>query len=92
MMWPSWKTCRPFTIVVERAGHRVVVHDDEFEPDARDVDWLEAVGERGWVVLTKDNNIRYRAVEFQALTAAKVRAFTEFLKTEFEKIPALRVR
>src|SRR5258708_16549877 len=24
--------------------------------------------------------------------AAKVRAFTEFLKTEFEKIPALRVR
>jgi DNA-binding transcriptional LysR family regulator len=24
--------------------------------------------------------------------SAKVRAFTEFLKTEFEKIPALRVR
>ena len=57
------KLAEPFTFFVDRslggafvadalreAGHAVVVHDDEFEPDARDVEWLRAVGERGWVI------------------------------------------
>ena len=32
-------------------------------------------GKQGWIVLTKDKNIRYRAIELQALLTAKVRAF-----------------
>jgi len=57
------KLAEPFTFFVDRSlggafvaralrenGRTVVVHDDEFEPDARDVDWLQAVGKQGWVV------------------------------------------
>jgi hypothetical protein len=33
------------------------------------------VGRRGWIVLTKDDRIRYRATERTALASAKVRAF-----------------
>jgi predicted nuclease of predicted toxin-antitoxin system len=57
------------------AGVEVRVHDDLFPQDAKDEVWLGEAGQQGWVVLTKDKNIRYRAVELQALTAAKVRAF-----------------
>ena len=37
--------------------------------------WLAEAGKRGWVVLTKDKHLRYRAVETNALMSAKVRAF-----------------
>jgi predicted nuclease of predicted toxin-antitoxin system len=57
------------------AGGIVEVHDNHFEADARDETWLKAVGQRGWVVLTKDKNIRYRVGERQALTSFGVRAF-----------------
>jgi hypothetical protein len=53
----------------------VVVHDDEFPPDARDVDWLTAVGAHGWVVLTKDARIRTNSLERETLLAANVAAF-----------------
>ncbi len=82
------KLAEPFTFFVDRslggafvagalrhAGHAVVVHDDEFEPDARDVDWLQAVGARGWVVLTKDARIRTNALERRALLSANIAAF-----------------
>ena len=82
------KLAEPYTFFVDRslggvfvagalreAGHLVVVHDDEFEPDARDVDWLQAVGQRGWVVLTKDARIRTNALERGALLSANVAAF-----------------
>jgi hypothetical protein len=82
------KLAEPFTFFVDRslggnfvagvlreAGYRVVVHDDEFKPDARDVDWLQAVGERGWVVLTKDARIRTNALERGTLLSANVAAF-----------------
>jgi PIN like domain len=29
---------------IREVGHSIVVHDDEFESDARDVDWLREVG------------------------------------------------
>jgi predicted nuclease of predicted toxin-antitoxin system len=57
------------------AGEEVRVHDDFFPQDAKDEVWLAEVGRRGWVVLTKDQHIRYREVEVQALLAAKVRSF-----------------
>jgi hypothetical protein len=53
-------------------GH---IHDDHFAPGATDEEWLSAVGPRGWIVLTKDTRIRYRAVERMALMQAGVRAF-----------------
>jgi hypothetical protein len=36
---------------------RVEVHDDHFLTGADDADWLQIVGPRGWVVLTKDERI-----------------------------------
>jgi len=57
------------------AGEQIRVHDELFPQDARDEDWLSEVGRRGWIVLTKDTRIRYRATEIAALLAARVRAF-----------------
>jgi hypothetical protein len=57
------------------AGALVEIHDDHFAPDAKDLEWLPAVGARGWVVLTKDDRIRYREHEREALLASGVRAF-----------------
>jgi hypothetical protein len=82
------KLVEPFTFFVDRslggafvaaalreAHQNVVVHDDEFQSDARDVDWLRAVGAKGWIVLTKDARIRTNALEREALLAARVAAF-----------------
>jgi hypothetical protein len=33
-------------------------------------DWLRIAGERGWVVLTRDDRIRYRPAEQRALIEA----------------------
>ncbi len=60
---------------LREAGAEVRVHDEHFPQDTRDEVWLGDVGKRGWVVLTKDKHIRYRAVELHALRAANVLAF-----------------
>lgn len=50
--------------------------DDLFPQDAPDVEWLGKVGHQGWVVLTRDQRIRYNKVEREALFAANVQCFT----------------
>ncbi len=40
-----------------------------------DVEWLTLAGSEGWVVLTRDKNIRLREIERNALVAAGVAAF-----------------
>lgn len=57
------------------AGEQVEVHADHFPEAAPDADWLRVVGERGWIVLSKDKRIRYRRNETDAIQAARVRAF-----------------
>jgi hypothetical protein len=60
---------------LREVGETVEIHDDHFAPDAKDEIWLVEVGKRGWIVLTKDDRIRYRATERTALMSAKVKAF-----------------
>jgi hypothetical protein len=60
---------------LREAGAWVELHDDHFSQDAQDQVWLAEVGNRGWVVLTKDKRLRYRAVEKNAMMSAGVRAF-----------------
>lgn len=60
---------------LRNAGVTVEVHNDHFPPDARDDTWLLEVGKRGWVVLTKDDRIRYRSTERAAVVAAHVALF-----------------
>lgn len=57
------------------AGLQVIVHDDRFPPDARDEQWLSMAGENGWVVLTKDSQIRYRTTEREAILESNARVF-----------------
>jgi hypothetical protein len=57
------------------AGLRIEIHDDHFRPEVEDQVWLSEVGARGWVAITKDERIRYRAIEREALVEAGARAF-----------------
>jgi hypothetical protein len=64
-----------FPAPLRDAGFIVEIHDDHFAPDAEDEVWLAEIGKRGWVAITKDERIRYRAIEREALMRARVRAF-----------------
>lgn len=57
------------------AGATVEVHAGHFAADGSDEEWLAACGQRGWIALTLDYRIRYRASERSALKDHKVRAF-----------------
>lgn len=57
------------------AGAQVVAHDEAFDQNATDVDWLAHAGRRGWVVLTKDSAIRRHAHEKTMFRDAACRVF-----------------
>jgi hypothetical protein len=61
--------------ILRAAGLNVLVHDDHFAQNAPDPQWLAAAGENNWIVITRDERIRYRVAEKQAMRRAKVRAF-----------------
>ena len=48
---------------------------ETFGTGTPDVNWLPQVGERGWILITKDKNIRKREIELRALNQSRVRAF-----------------
>lgn len=48
-------------------GIKVEVHDDHLPPDAPDEEWIELVGQRCWVAVTRDRNVRYRGAELAAI-------------------------
>ena len=50
-------------------------HDGNFAPGAPDDEWIREVGRRGWIVLSKDEKIRYRVAEKRAIAQAAIRAF-----------------
>lgn len=56
-------------------GAQVKLMTEEFGSGTLDKDWLPVVGERGWLLITKDRNIRYNRAERRALQIAGVRAF-----------------
>ncbi len=65
----------PIRTELIKHGLTVEIHDDHFARDEEDRIWLQAVGERGWVVLTKDQRLRYRPREIAALRASNARVF-----------------
>lgn len=65
----------PIRTALVDAGLVVEIHDDHFARDEEDHVWLRAIGERGWVVLTKDQRLRYRPLEIAALRASNARVF-----------------
>jgi predicted nuclease of predicted toxin-antitoxin system len=65
----------PIRAELVNAGLKIEIHDDHFPRAEEDRVWLQAVGERGWVVLTKDQKLRYRPLEIAALRASNARVF-----------------
>lgn len=65
----------PIRTELIKSGLVVEIHDDHFPRDAEDRMWLQIVGERGWVVLTKDKRLRYRPLEIAALRRSQARVF-----------------
>ena len=62
--------------MLREAGHVAHIQGAEtFGTGSQDVEWLPEIGARGWVLITKDKNIRKREIELRALRAARVRAF-----------------
>ena len=84
---------------LRQAGAEVQIHDDHFRQGTPDEEWLREVGQRRWIVLTKDTQIRYRAPERIALMQSGVRAFVlvagnlsgrEMAEVFVKALPAIR--
>ncbi|WP_013323194.1 hypothetical protein [Gloeothece verrucosa] len=60
---------------LRKAGITVEIHDDHFENNAQDVEWLPEVGKKGWVVLTKDAKIGKNNTEQLAVAYAGIKMF-----------------
>jgi hypothetical protein len=58
------------------AGVEIRVHDELFPQGTQDVDWLREAGANRWVVITRDDRIRYNQLEKQAVVAARLRLFS----------------
>lgn len=56
-------------------GEDVTHLQDHFPPDTDDPIWLERVGAEGWTLITRDDRVRFRPAEIQALREHRVGAF-----------------
>lgn len=70
---------RQFPELLRAAGIRLrtlaEVYGVPADEAVEDVDWLARAGDEGWPVLMKDERIRYRAAEREALLEHDVQAF-----------------
>lgn len=57
------------------AGAVVEAHIDHFPQAAPDLEWIPQVGKRGWVLITRDANIRRNPLERAAYEDAGLRGF-----------------
>ena len=58
------------------AGVEIRVHDELFPQGTEDLVWLREAGVNGWIVITRDDRIRYNQLEKQAVIAARLRFFS----------------
>ncbi len=57
------------------AGLHVELKTDHFADNTPDVDWLAEVGRRGWVILSKDKNLRHNHLEIVGLLQSGTHSF-----------------
>jgi len=60
---------------LNKTGASVEKHDDHFLPETSDVEWLQEISNRGWVILTKDAKIGSRTLEVAAIARTNARVF-----------------
>lgn len=58
------------------AGAQIEHHNDHFDQNAPDIEWLSVVGENGWIVLTKDQAIGRNKQELRAIAKSNVKVFS----------------
>jgi hypothetical protein len=69
------------------SGATVEVCDDHFPQNCPDVVWLPEVSQRGWIVLTKDDNIGRNPLEQIAIAQSEAKVF--ILATDAESSIAI---
>ena len=50
-------------------------HDDHFGPDTSDEEWIDEIGRRRWVAVTRDARIRYSPLALSILMQSGVQLF-----------------
>jgi Holliday junction resolvase-like predicted endonuclease len=60
---------------LEAAGIPHELHDDHLPKDAPDEAWIALCAERGWLAVTRDQRIRYRAGEIGAIVEHRASVF-----------------
>jgi len=51
---------------IDKSGVPFISHNEKFKPACPDEEWLEVAGKQGWIVLTRDKNIRRKPNELRA--------------------------
>jgi hypothetical protein len=57
------------------AGIPFIAHHERFQHDTPDDHWLAAAADSAWLVVTRDQRIRYRANELAAMKRARLHVF-----------------
>jgi predicted nuclease of predicted toxin-antitoxin system len=71
----DWCFGKTVVNALRETGALIEHHGDHFEQNAPDTEWLPVVGDRGWVVLTKDKAIAKNQLELMAIVRAEVKVF-----------------
>lgn len=71
----DWCFGKTVVNALREAGALIEHHGDRFEQNTPDTEWLPVVGDRGWVVLTKDKAIAKNQLELMAIARAEVKVF-----------------
>ena len=58
-----------------KIGAPFIPHHEKFKPACADEEWPEAAGRQGWIVLTRDKNIRRKRNELRAFQECGVIGF-----------------
>ena len=60
---------------LQNCGKNVEFHNDHFAPDSPDTEWLPIVSQKGWIVLTKDENIGRNELEVKSVAQNQTKMF-----------------
>lgn len=52
------------------------MQEEGFDQEVDDTDWIPTIAKRGWVIITKDKNIRRDSLELRAVLASSAYYFT----------------
>ena len=67
--------CKPILDALAQLAVPCERHGAYFPPGAEDAVWLPFVGEKGWILLTKDKRMRFNDLEKLAIRRNRVREF-----------------